>query len=118
MNKREFGSEKEKLVAEYLKNKKYKILEMNYRVRQGEIDIIALEDKTYVFVEVKYRRDEKTGNPLEAVGVAKQKQISKVALYYMNHKKIDLNNTSIRFDVVGVIGSNITHIENAFDFIL
>lgn len=54
-------------MAEYLKTQGYEILEKNYRCRIGEIDLIAKEGETLVFVEVKYRRDDKMGNPKEAV---------------------------------------------------
>ena len=54
-NKRQVGTEKEKLAAEYLKKKGYFIIEKNYRVRQGEIDLIARDSMCIVFIEVKYR---------------------------------------------------------------
>lgn len=67
MNRRKEGAYYENLVAEYLKTQGYEILEKNYRCRIGEIDLIAKEGETLVFVEVKYRRDDKMGNPKEAV---------------------------------------------------
>ena len=56
-NKRQVGTEKETLAAEYLEKKGYFIIEKNYRVRQGEIDLIARDGVCIVFVEVKYRED-------------------------------------------------------------
>ena len=103
-NKRQVGTEKENLAAEYLKKKGYFIIEKNYRVRQGEIDLIA--------------RDSRSGDALEAVTRAKIRQISKTALFYLNQKKISIENTPIRFDVIGINGDSITHVENAFDFVM
>ncbi len=117
INNRETGSNKEIVAANYLKDKGYSIVETNFRVRQGEIDIIAKDKATIVFVEVKYRYDEKSGHPLEAVGLVKQKKICKCAMFYINKNKIPIDCVSIRFDVVGILKNNITHIENAFDFI-
>ena len=117
-NKRQVGTEKEILAAEYLKKKGYFIIEKNYRVRQGEIDLIARDGTCIVFVEVKYRADGRSGDALEAVTGAKIRQISKMALFYLNQKKIGIDNTSIRFDVIGINGDMVTHIENAFDFVM
>ena len=117
-NKRQVGTEKEILAAEYLKKKGYFIIEKNYRVRQGEIDLIARDGTCIVFVEVKYRADGRSGDALEAVTGAKIRQISKMALFYLNQKKISIDNTLIRFDVIGINGDSITHIENAFDFVM
>ena len=67
-----------------------------------------------VFCEVKYRKDEKNGHPLEAVDRRKQRTISRCALYYMTeHGFEDLD---CRFDVVGIFGEEITLIRNAFAF--
>ena len=65
-NKRQVGTEKENLAAEYLKKKGYFIIEKNYRVRQGEIDLIARDSTCIVFVEVKYRANGRSGDALEA----------------------------------------------------
>lgn len=117
-NKRQVGTEKENLAAEYLKKKGYFIIEKNYRVRQGEIDLIARDGMCIVFVEVKYRADGRSGDALEAVTGAKIRQISKTALFYLNQEKISIDNTPIRFDVIGINGDSIMHVENAFDFVM
>jgi len=117
-NKRQVGTEKENLAAEYLRKKGYFIIEKNYRIRQGEIDLIARDGTCIVFVEVKYRADGRSGDALEAVTSAKIRQISKTALFYLNQKKISVDNTPIRFDVIGINGDTVTHIENAFDFVM
>lgn len=70
-----------------------------------------------VFIEVKYRANGRSGDALEAVTRAKIRQISKTALF-TNQKKISIENTPIRFDVIGINGDSITHVENAFDFVM
>lgn len=114
-NKRKLGAKIEQAVKDYLLAHGFEILEMNYRCRQGEIDIIAREDGYYVFIEVKYRNSEKYGTPVEAVGTAKQKRISRAAQYYLYCH--DLGEfTPVRFDVAGVLKNKITYYKNAFEF--
>ena len=84
----------------------------------GEIDLIARDSMCIVFIEVKYRANGRSGDALEAVTRAKIRQISKTALFYLNQKKISIENTPIRFDVIGINGDSITHVENAFDFVM
>jgi len=113
----QFGSQSERLAAEYLKRKGYRIVETNYRSPVGEIDIIAREKGTLVFVEVKARRSNRFGSPKGAVTAAKQRKISMAALDYL--KRSGLDDARARFDVVAIdTSSGKTHIElikNAFD---
>jgi len=113
MNKRQIGSDYEKQAVEYLKEKGFCILEMNYRNRSGEIDIIAKDGEYICFVEVKYRTTSDFGSPLEAVNYKKQQQIRKVALYYLMRQGLS-EWTPCRFDVIAFEGDEITYIENAF----
>lgn len=113
MNKRQIGSDYEKQAAEYLKAKGMKILEMNFRNRGGEIDIIAKDGDYICFIEVKYRTTNQFGSPLEAVTYHKQQQIRKVAHFYMMCKGLH-EWTPCRFDVIAFEGDTITHLENAF----
>ncbi|MBQ9631591.1 MAG: YraN family protein [Lachnospiraceae bacterium] len=113
-NNREIGSKYEDLAAEYLISKGYRILDRNFRRRGGELDIVALEDGVLVICEVKYRRSETAGDPLEAVGYRKQLQISKMTALYLSSHGYPLD-SEIRFDVIGITGSGkVKHIENAF----
>ncbi|MBI5286598.1 MAG: ribonuclease HII [Deltaproteobacteria bacterium] len=109
------GKKGEEDAIAFLKGKGYKILERNFRCPLGEIDIIALDKGTLVFVEVKTRRTNTFGLPQEAVGERKQGQLSKVASYFINKKKI---NMPTRFDVVAVGylpgGKRIDIIKDAF----
>lgn len=115
MQKNIFGKKSEIIASQFLQKKGYKILEMNYKNKIGEIDIIA-QDKDYlVFVEVKARMSRLFGDPAEAVTEEKQFKIRSVAqMYLMSKRKMDAN---CRFDVVAVLGDDdceIRHIINAF----
>jgi len=115
MNRRAVGTVYEKLAGAYLEQQGYEILECNFRCRMGEIDIIAKDGEYLVFVEVKYRSSERTGSPLEAVDVRKQRVISKVASYYcLTHGHSE--GKPCRFDVVAVNGEEYTLIKNAFEY--
>ena len=104
------------MAAGFLIKNGYRIVCKNYYLRSGEIDIIAKENRTIVFVEVKYRKDRKKGSPLEAVGYTKQRKILKTALFYL---AVSGSDTSVpcRFDVIGIDDAgNVAHIRNAFGF--
>lgn len=116
--KHEIGKVGENLSCKYLEANNYKILEKNYRCRQGEVDIIAydkLKNET-VFIEVKTRTNLRYGSPAEAVGTKKQNHIINVSKFYIYKNKI--NNAKIRFDVIEVLINNskyeINHIQKAF----
>lgn len=111
-NNRAVGSKYEHYAGEYLTGLGYKILEFNYRCRSGEIDIIAQDGDCIVFCEVKYRKSGGQGDPLEAVGKRKQERIAGCAKRYLMTNKI--TGVPCRFDVVGILGSEVTHIKNAF----
>ena len=115
MNKRATGAEYEKLASDFLKQQGYQILVHNYRCRSGEIDMIAKDGAYLVFVEVKYRSNTKTGEPLEAVDVRKQRVISKVAAYYCYSHGYG-ETTPCRFDVVSICGEEYRLIQNAFEY--
>ena len=95
-----FGEKGESLAAWFLKKNGYKIVEQNYRTQLGEIDIIAKDKKTLVFVEVKSRRSTRFGNPKWAVTPKKQRKISMVALSYLKTTK--QSDARARFDVVAI----------------
>lgn len=112
------GKEGEAFAARILKKKGYKIRETNYRSPLGEVDIIAMDGKTLVFIEVKTRRNNLFGIPAEAVNSRKQIQIAKTAQYYLASKK--LNNQPARIDVVSILAKEGREMEaeiitNAFD---
>jgi putative endonuclease len=111
------GRQGEELAAAHLAREGYQIIARNYRCPFGEIDIIAREGKTLVFVEVKSRRSDSYGDPQQAVDRRKQKKISKIALHYLSQHH--LANHPARFDVVAVRlspgSSSVELIRSAFD---
>lgn len=96
----QFGQKAETMAARYLKKCGYKIIVRNHRTRSGEIDIIAREGETLVFIEVKARTSNRYGSAKAAVTPHKQRQISKVALAYL--QMTDQSHIKARFDVVTV----------------
>lgn len=109
----ETGRRYEQAAGEYLKELGFEILTYNYRCFQGEIDIVAKDGSTLVFCEVKYRSDDRSGNPLEAVDERKRRRIFLTAMHYMQEKKI--SGCPCRFDVIGIEGEHIEHVKNAFE---
>ena len=113
----QFGKESESEAARLLKKKGYKIIGQNYRTKLGEIDIIAKEKDTIVFVEVKSRKSASYGNPKYAVTPKKMRKISMVALYFL--KVTNQSGSKARFDVVsigpGEENQEIEIIKNAFE---
>ena len=85
-NNIEKGKKGEDIAAARLRKEGYRIIERNYRCIYGEIDIIAMHSGDIVFVEVKSRKSDEFGSPEEAVGITKQRKISKVALNYLQEK--------------------------------
>ncbi|MDP2644638.1 MAG: YraN family protein [Desulfobacterales bacterium] len=112
------GKKGESLAATHLQKNGYTILEQNYRSKHGEIDIIAQDKDSLVFIEVKARRSGQFGSPKMAITLKKQRKISMVALYYLKATK--QNRAKARFDVVvidppGDHPSQVKTIKNAFD---
>lgn len=116
-DRKTLGARGEEIAVAYLKKQKYRIIETNFRCRCGEVDIIARDGKTLVFVEVKTRRTASYGLPQLAVTPFKQRQISKAALTYLSKNR--LMEETARFDVVSVFlldtSPTVDHIKNAFD---
>lgn len=115
--KQKKGKIGENLACMYLQKNKYTIIDRNFRCRQGEIDIIACDEKKeLVFIEVKTRSNLKYGLPSESVVKMKKNHIIGSAKYYNYKNKIE--NTPIRFDVIEVLLNNsyykINHIKDAF----
>ena len=117
MQEKELGKKGEEVALRFLKKNGYKIIEKNYVCKMGEMDIIAREKDTLVFVEVKTRTSMAFGPPQLAVNSTKQMQLSKVALYFLKEKHLE--EVKARFDVVAVLlrprGDEIELIKDAFD---
>jgi len=105
------------LALKRIKKLGYKAIQQNYRCPQGEIDLIAKDKNTLVFIEIKTRKGKSLGYAKEAVNARKQRQLSKVALTYMKSNKC--MEARARFDVVAIsfaTGSpEIEVIKNAFE---
>ena len=113
------GQRGEDAAAKYLKRSGYKILARGLDSRLGEIDIIAVDDRTIVFVEVKTRTSANAGHPADAVDATKQRRMTQAALGYLkNHRLLD---HTARFDVIAItwpqdaIAPSIEHLKNAFE---
>jgi putative endonuclease len=116
-HRQQFGQEGESLAVKHLKKQGYRIVDQNYRTGLGEIDIIAKDKGTLVFVEVKARKSFRFGDPKAAVTPQKQRRISMVALSYL--KATRQESARARFDVVAISAEDDTPrieiIKNAFD---
>ena len=114
-NIRRVGSEWEQIAGRFLKGKGYRILTFNFRTRQGEIDLIAMDGDVLVFVEVKYRKNISAGWPQEAVSLKKQRAISHMAGVYLSMIRASTEQ-KCRFDVVTILGEEIRLFQNAFEY--
>lgn len=118
MNTKQIGEFGERAAGKHLADKGYRIIRYNFRMKMGEVDIIAKKDSCIVFVEVKTRKNNLFGEPSEYVNRNKQMRIRKAAACYT-----DIINNDVRFDVIEVFYEQrgaemavkkINHIENAF----
>jgi putative endonuclease len=116
----ELGRRGEDEAARHLKSLGYRILGRRERVLRGDIDIVALDGRTVVFVEVRSRSDTAHGHPAETVGRSKQRRIAELAAAYIRRHRLE--DQSVRLDVVAVTFSaepdgqpTIEHYQNAFD---
>ncbi|MCX6141139.1 MAG: YraN family protein [Candidatus Kapabacteria bacterium] len=117
MNNVQIGREAERKAAEYLSDKGYLILDMNFKfMHMGELDIVARQGSTLVFVEVRMRRTKQYGTPEGSLTPKKLRTIRRVAQAWMSRK--NYHGRACRFDVVAIDESSgrceIRHYENAF----
>jgi putative endonuclease len=117
--KRTLGQRGEAAAARYLRRRGYKILARGDRFGPGELDLVALDRKTIVFVEVKTRQSQTLGHPAEAVDAVKQRKLTRLAETFL--KRYQLQELPARFDVIAITWPGdkwfpkIEHIKNAFD---
>lgn len=113
------GQSGERAAARFLKKQGYTIIACGHRDHFGEIDIIAVDGRTVVFVEVKTRSAHDSGHPAEAVDHDKQRRLTRAASAY--RKRHDLLETAARFDVIAITWPDgkgqpvIEHFKNAFE---
>lgn len=110
------GQKGEAIAAEYLTQRGYRIIERNCRTKLGEIDIVAHDGQTLVFVEVKTRSQGAPVHPIAAVDSRKQRKLRQLAESYL--LKHGLSEREVRFDIVCVLegnkGQDVEHLTNAF----
>ena len=113
------GDRGERAAVGYLKQQGFRIVARQHRNHYGEVDIIAQEGQSIVFVEVKTRTSTNDGQPFEAVDLRKQEKITRVALAWLKqNKRLE---QPARFDVVSILWPDdkgepqIQHFRNAFD---
>ena len=113
------GQRGEDAAARYLKRRGYHIVARGARDHCGELDLVAVDRRTVVFVEVKTRKNADAGHPAEAVDAEKQRRLTRAALSYL--KRHELAEYPARFDVVAVLWRDgdkrpqIEHFQNAFE---
>ena len=105
-NRKQLGARGEQLVAKHLERLGWRVLQINFRCPQGEIDLIAEEPqadgKTLVFVEVKTRQGKSHGAPIESVDARKRRRLYSVAQVYLGILAVGGEEPSCRFDVAEV----------------
>jgi putative endonuclease len=119
MNKQSLGAKGEKLAAQHLEGQGYTIIAMNWRCRQGEIDIVAQQNDLYIFVEVKTRRSMTVQDALASITSSKREKFIKAVYYYLNEHQLD--EALWRIDAIGVAlppngKAIIEHVEDALDW--
>jgi putative endonuclease len=116
---RSLGYRGERAAERFLRRKGYVILARSQRNKLGEIDLVAVDGRTVVFVEVKTRTSQQKGHPADAVDEDKQRRMTRAAISYL--KRNDLLENASRFDVIAVTWSDsskqplIEHFLNAFE---
>jgi len=117
--RRSLGARGERVAAKYLRRRGYHLIHRQAKNLYGEIDIIAVDSQTVVFVEVKTRSSHAAGHPADAVTLDKQRRLTRIALAYLRYN--DLLENSARFDVIAVTWPpgkrkpDIVHYRNAFE---
>ena len=106
------GKRGEALAVTYLESRGYRIVECNFRCRLGELDIVAMDGSTLVFVEVRSKASGQHGGAIATVTRAKQARVARVAQAYLSMRRPRFE--SCRFDVIGITGGQLEHIEDAF----
>ena len=106
------GRKGERIACRFLMKQGFDILARRFRSRSGELDIIAYEDDMLVFLEVKTRSSAEFGEPWEFVDWQKQQTLRRTAENFIADH--DLGQFAYRFDIVSVLGTEVTLFRNAF----
>ena len=106
------GASAEAAATRLLLERGYQIVERNFRCKAGELDLIARDRGVLVFVEVRSRADAEHGHAAEMVDAHKQRQVARVAEYYLAMREPDYD--QVRFDVVAITGGQAELIQDAW----
>jgi len=110
--RRAFGAAGEARAAAWYEAHGYRVLARNWRCRDGELDLVVTRGRTMVVVEVKARRTDRFGAPVEAVTPAKQRRLRHLALRYL--EATGARPARLRFDVVSILAGRLEVVEGAF----
>ena len=117
-NTRQQGDVTEAFAAQYLTSQGLQLIDKNIHCRQGEIDLIMTDGEIYVFIEVKYRKNNNFGGALAAVSYAKQQKIKHCVTFYLHQRGLNEYNTPCRCDVIALTGDiqqpEVDWLKNAF----
>jgi len=112
------GQATELFAQHYLSAQGLTFIDKNFHCRQGEIDLIMRDGDTYIFVEVKYRKNSSFGGAIAAISPSKQKKVKHCVTFYLQQAGLNEYNTSCRIDVVAlegnIINPEVTWLKNAF----
>jgi putative endonuclease len=117
--RRWFGTRSERAAARYLRHLGYRVVERNFRCPLGELDLVAVDGRTVVFVEVRSTERADLTRPAASVDLTKQRRLTKLALFYLKQK--DLLSHAARFDVLAISWPagrgepTMAHYPNAFE---
>ena len=112
IDRRALGTSGEDAAAAWYESKGYEVVARNWRCRDGELDLVVRDGRTYVFCEVKKRTTDAFGVPAEAVTHAKRTRIRHLAARWLSEASSPAR--EIRFDVVAILGDELEVIEGAF----
>ncbi|NYE20147.1 YraN family protein [Microbacterium immunditiarum] len=98
------GRAGEHRAALYLESRGYAVLDRNWRCKEGELDIVVADDRTLVVVEVKTRRSDGFGDPLEAVDARKRRRLWRLAMAWIAAHPDEVQRRQVRLDAIGLTG--------------
>lgn len=112
------GKSTEEFAKQYLIQQGLVFIDQNVHCRQGEIDLIMKDKGTFVFVEVKYRKNNHFGGAISAISQSKQQKIKHCVAFFLHNAQLNEYNTPCRFDVIALDGDinqpQVTWLKNAF----
>jgi putative endonuclease len=103
MNRRQTGKAGEEIASKYLEKMGIKLICKNYFTKFGEIDLIGLQNRTIIFIEVKLRQNDNFGLPVEGVGLRKVDRLQNAALVFLSETNIEYE--EFRFDVISIVNA-------------